>query len=440
MMRAFGLLAAYALLCRALRDPERDLQLEPGAIRLPDDFLLGTATAAHQIEGHTSNDWTRFEPRVPPSGAACDHWNRVNEDIALMVELGANAYRFSIEWSRLEPTPGVWHEVSWQHYREELLELRRVGIVPMVTLLHFSLPAWLEGVTDPDFPQRFGRFATEAERRLGDLVELWCTMNEPNVQMLTGYVEGIWPPGHTDPARAGQALLGLVKAHARGYRALKERGAQVGPVVNLVVLEPASSWSLLDWAAARTAAQAYNWSFLDAIVTGRFRLQVPGWPTIDQRVEGLKGSADFLGLNYYTRYRIRFAPRLKGMLERVHGPGPRTDLDWEIYPDGLLRLLRQAWSRYRLPIYVTENGIADAAGDRREAYLESHLRATSQAIEEGIPVRGYFHWSLLDNYEWHEGYHPRFGLYRVDYATQQRSPAPGFELFQHYGRQIRGDS
>ena len=415
---------------------------------LPAGFLLGTATAAHQVEGgNTRNDWARFEEmpgRVKGgerSGRASDHWNRVPEDIALMQRLGANAYRFSIEWSRLEPGEDRWDEAAWAHYGDELRRLRGGGITPMVTLLHFTLPLWLAdrgGVTAPEFPERFARFAAEAARRFGSLVDLWCTINEPNVQMIAGYIEGAWPPGKRDFADAGRAYAGLVRAHAAAAAALRAGapGAKIGVAINLVVIEPASRWSLLDWIAARLAARAYNWAFYDSIQSGRVRLSAPGLPWLDEPLPGLAGSADFFGLNYYTRMRIRFAPRSPGMIEPRPGPGPRSDLDWEIYPEGLLRMARAAWSRYGLPIYVTENGIADAAGTRRADFVQSHLYAVARAAQEGVPLRGYFFWSLIDNFEWAEGFAPRFGLYRVDYATFARAPAPGSEVFEAWARRL----
>ena len=184
--------------------------------------------------------------------------------------------------------------------------------------------------------------------------------------------------------------------------------------------------------AAYRARAAFDWSFYDAIQSGRAQLWVPGLPKLDVPIEGLKGSADFCGVNYYTRFLLHFSPTAAVMLQPQPGPGPESDVNWEIYPDGMLRILREVWTRYKLPIYVTENGIADHEGNRRGAFIESHLEAVDAAIREGIPVRGYFYWSLIDNFEWAEGYKPRFGLYRVDYSTEKRTPAPGSEIFQKW--------
>jgi len=406
----------------------------------PAGFLWGTATAAHQVEGGNRNDWSRFEEQDgriahgDKSGLAVDHWNRMGEDVALMKDLKANAYRFSIEWSRVEPVEGQWDDAAFARYGELLGLLREARITPMVTLLHFSLPQWLAdrgGVRAPDFPLRFANFAAEAARRLGSEVDLWCVINEPNVQMYLGYVEGIWPPGHKSPPEAVEAFAGLLRGYAQAAQALKraDPGAQVGVAQNLILFEPASRLSVPDWIAARGATDAFDWAFYDSIQAGRIKLSAPGFPTLDEPLPELTGSTDYFGANYYRRDLVRFAPRAPGIVQILPGPGPRNDLGWELYPEGLLTLLRQASARYHLPIYVTENGIADARGEARAAYLRSHAYAMARALAEGIPVKGYFHWTLMDNFEWAEGYGPRFGLYRVEANTRNRIPTPGAGAF-----------
>jgi beta-glucosidase len=417
--------------------------------RLPPGFLLGTATSAYQVEGGNQNaDWAAFEQlpgtiaRGERAGRAADEWNRVPQDIGLMRAMGANAYRFSIEWSRLEPKRGAWDEVAWSHYVDEVSQLRAAGVEPMVTLLHFTLPQWLAeqgGLRAPDFPALFARFAAEAARRLGAQVHLWCTINEPNTQMALGYLDGRWPPGEQSPQNAKQALVGLLRAHAGAARELHEHapGAQVGVAVNLIIADPSSRWNLLDWVTAYVSRSAYDWCFYDAIRSGRARLWVPGFLNLDERIDGLKGSADFYGVNYYTRFLFHFSPSTPEKFTQRPGPGTITDMGWEIYPDGMLRILRAVWSRYRLPVYVTENGIADSTGRLRGPFVEGHLRAVWQALGEGIPVRGYFYWSLMDNFEWAEGFRPRFGLYHVDYATEERSPAAGSDVFRIWAQKLR---
>jgi beta-glucosidase len=420
----------------AFRVEERERPLPPW----PPGFLWGTVTAAHQIEGGNTNDWSRFEGEPgriangERSGRAVDSWNRMAEDVALMAALKANAYRFSIEWSRLEPTEGVWDEAGWARYRELVERLREARITPMVTLLHFSLPLWLAdrgGATAPDFADRFARFAAEAAKRLSPQVDLWCTVNEPNVQMYQGYVEGVWPPGKKSRAEATSAFAGLLRAHARAAAALHAQNpkACVGVAMNLIAFEPASRWWLPDWLAARGAGDAFDWAFYDAIRAGRVRFSVPGFPSVDEPLAELAGSVDYFGANYYRRDRVHFSPSAPGLVALLPVTGARSDLGWEIHPEGLLGILRQASARYGLPVYVTENGIADQKGSMRDDYIRGHAYALSRALAEGIPVRGYFHWSLMDNFEWAEGFRPRFGLYRVDYPSLDRRPAGGAESF-----------
>ncbi len=446
LFSALAVLLVYLIACIAFDAVEPDVAFsdvpaESLERSLPTEFLWGTATSAHQVEGGNAwNDWARFELEAgrvkdgEKSGIAADHWNRVAEDVSLMQAIGANAYRFSIEWSRVEPREGDWDEAAWSHYQDEVTQLRAAGVVPMVTLLHFTLPAWLAergGLTAADFPAGFARFANEAAKRLGPHVDLWCTLNEPNVQMYQGYVEGVWPPGVRDSELAAQAFAGLVRAHAAAAAALRkaDRSAQVGAAINMIVFDPASRWSLPDWIAAREADAGFNWAFYDSIERGRIHLSLVGFPKLDEPLEGLAGSADYLGLNYYRRNMVRFTLGAPGLVTILPGPGQLSDTGVEVYPEGLLRLLRRAWKRYRLPIYVTENGVADSVGTLRPGYLRSHAHAVARALDEEIPVRGYFHWSLLDNFEWTEGFGPRFGLYRVDYETFERALTPGSEEF-----------
>jgi beta-glucosidase len=256
--------------------------------------------------------------------------------------------------------------------------------------------------------------------------------------MFQGYVEGIWPPGVRDHRLAARAFTNLLHAHAAAATVLRARlpHAQRGIAINLIDLEPRWRWWPLDRFAAAAAAHAFNWAFCDAIHSGRVRLHVPSFPFVNTPLPSLRGSTDFIGVNYYTRLLVHFSPFAAGLVERRPGPGPRNDLDWEIFPRGLPRVLAQTWSRYRLPIYITENGLADATGTLRPDFLRAHLREVARALADGIPIRGYFHWSLMDNFEWAEGFTPRFGLYRVDYATLARTPTPAVETFRSLARAI----
>jgi beta-glucosidase len=419
-------------------------ELARPASPLPAGFLWGTATSSHQIEGGNTNDWTRFEaqPGAIESGetsaVAADHWNRMAEDVALMKAIRANAYRFSIEWSRLEPQPDAWNEEAWARYSGLVRQLREAGITPAVTLLHFTLPLWMAdrgGVAAPDFPDRFGRFAAEAGRRLGSGVDLWITVNEPFVQTYSAYVRGAWPPQKKSPEEALRAFAGLLRGHAAAAAALRAQdpGAKVGVANNVMLLEPRSRLMLSDWLAASYADQLWNWSFPDAVRDGRARLSIPG-ASLDERIEGLVGSTDFFGINYYFRYYVQLAPAAPERVAVTPGPGVRSELGGsdpvgDSPPEALCALMREAWKRYRLPIYVTEGGIADAAGTMRGPLIRGQVEAIARARAEGIPVDGYFHWSLLDNFEWEKGYRPRFGLYRIDRRTLARAPAGGADVF-----------
>ena len=413
-------------------------------VPLPKGFLWGTSTSSHQVEGGNTNDWTRFEAQPgaiehgDTSAVSADHWNRMPEDVALMKAIKANAYRFSIEWSRLEPREGVWNEEAWARYGDLVRQLHEAGITPALTLLHFTLPLWLAdrgGVAAPDFPERFGRFAAEAGRRLGPGVDLWITVNEPNVQMYMGYVIGAWPPQKKSPAEAVQAFAGLLRGHAAAAAALRaaDPGAKIGVANNVMLLEPRSRLMLGDWLAAAFVDQLWNWSFADAVRDGRARLRLPG-ATLDERIDGLAGSVDFFGLNYYFRYFVRLAPGSPDRVDMTPGPGPRSEVGGpppvgDSPPEALFLLMREAWKRYHLPIDVTEGGIADDAGTMRGPLIRGQVEAIERARAEGIPVQGYFHWTLVDNFEWEKGYRPRFGLYRLDRQTLARTPAGGADVF-----------
>ena len=437
-------------------------ELAPLVPSWPKGFLWGTATSAHQVEGGQSNDWTRFELQPGAiangerNGRADDMWNRFPQDVLLMKALRANAYRLSIEWSRVEPVEGTWNEATWTRYVEWMHLLSRTGITPMVTLLHYTLPVWMAdrgGLTAPDFPERFTHFAGEAAARLGPDVHVWCTINEPNYHTHHAYMAGNYPPQQRSAVEAAKAFAGLLRAHALASKAIRQRdpAAKIGVAMSLTDYEPASRWSLPDWVATKRQANEDNWAFYDSIKAGRIRFSLPSAASsstvasnsylnpakpaagpsasVDEPLPGLLGSADWFGINYYDRNLVSFAPFSPGFLQIREGPGPTGDLGWEIYPEGLLSLLHSAWTRYGLPVYITENGLPDAAGTKRAAFIRGHAYAVSRAIAEGVPVKGYFFWSFVDNFEWVDGFAPKLGLYRVNYTTFDRQLAPGAEEF-----------
>ncbi len=428
------------------------------SLALPRGFLFGTATSATQIEGHcppappVGSDWARFsrEPGRIKNGdrpdVACDAWRRWPEDVALQKSLGMGAYRLSIEWARVEPAEGAFDANALDTYRAMLGALRDARIEPMVTLHHFTLPGWLAdrgGVLARDFPERFARFARAAAGALGDLCALWVTINEPNVLAAQGYLLGVWPPARKSPGQALRASYALLAAHVAGYRALKEArgdGARVGVAHHLRVVQPRRPEKRADRGAAAAFGRVFNEAFAVAVCDGTMygRLDRLAGLTGGFRVSDARGTQDFLGINYYSRDVVRFSPKhaAEMFVERGVPEGADVnDLGWEIYPEGLGMLLRTWGQRSGLPLYVTENGIADASDAKRGPFIVRHLAEVARAAQDGVDVRGYFHWSLLDNFEWAEGYEPRFGLVEVDYSTQERRPRPSAALYAKIARE-----
>jgi beta-glucosidase len=425
-------------------------------IAFPHGFLWGAATSAYQIEGSPLADgagpsnWHLFshEPGMTARGetgdVACNHYRRWPEDIALMRELGLNAYRFSLAWSRIIPQgEGAVNARGLDFYERLVDGLLAAGIQPVPTLHHWDLPAALDergGWANRDSAGWFADYVEVVLRRLGDRVTRWATLNEPWVIVDAGYVHGVHPPGHRDLTAATRASHNLLRAHGEAVRCFRALGrGEIGIVVNIEPKDPASDGEA-DLEAARRADAYMNRQFLDPLLCGRYPDELPGifgrhWPSFPSTDFALIGEPiDFLGLNYYTRSVVRHDP--EAALTRaspVRQPGAEhTVLDWEVHPASLIRVLTWLKERYGdVPIYVTENGAAfddptpDARGrvvdtPRRE-YYRRHLLAVHEAMERGVDVRGYFAWSLLDNFEWTCGYDVRLGIVRVDYGTQQRT-------------------
>jgi beta-glucosidase len=410
-------------------------------------FLWGAGTSAHQVEGgNDKNDWWDWE-MIPGkirngdrSGAACGHWERYEEDLDLLHSLGLDAYRFSIEWSRIEPEPGRYDDAALDHYRRVLLACRARGIAPMVTLHHFTNPRWFAALggweAQGNLPH-FARFARLAGERFGDLVDLWITINEPEVLAFYGYDQGTWPPGVKDRSRALRVIANLLEAHALASMALREAdrvdadgdgaAALIGVAKHWALLEPLRSWFPLDRLAAAIQHRVFDVAVARALRGDPIDLSILGARPVRRRVEALRGSSDFLGVNYYTRWMVSLFgkdPRRARLGAEV------TDLGWEFYPEGLERALMEC-ADFGLPLLVTENGIADAADRLRPAFIRESLAALDRARARGTDVRGYFHWSLLDNFEWNDGFQGRFGLHAVDFekADLPRSPRPSARVY-----------
>ncbi|MBF0253960.1 MAG: glycoside hydrolase family 1 protein [Candidatus Omnitrophica bacterium] len=393
----------------------------------PKTFLWGSATSSHQIEGENRlNDWWAWESAgktTDRSGIACDSYKRFEEDFDLVRELHQNAHRFSVEWSRIEPEEGRWDEDALAHYAGMVRALKKRGITPLVTLHHFTNPQWMArsgGWENPRSVFWFKRFSCKVAEVMGGEVSLWITINEPNVLVHKCYIEGDWPPGNRSLLRAVRAMRNLAKAHRAAYAEIhgiyRKAGwdrPMVGAAQHFLACDPLNAASLGDRMAARVRAGINNGAFF--------------W------LGGARRGLDFVGVNYYFREVVRASWSVKGLgflIGKVCAAGlpeaaaVRNDLKWEIFPEGIARVIRAVWRRFGLPIVVTENGICTHDDELRNRFIREHLRAVGECIQGGVDVRGYLYWSLLDNFEWSIGYFPKFGLVAVDPKTQNRTPKP----------------
>jgi beta-glucosidase len=425
------------------------------AARFPPGFLFGAATAAYQIEGAWDAEgkgesiWDVFcraqgAIRNGESGeVACDHYHRYREDVALMAELGLDAYRFSVSWPRVLPEgTGPVNEAGLAFYERLVDALIERGIRPFCTLYHWDLPQALQergGLASPDAPGWFADYATLLAARLGDRIQDWITVNEPEVIAFAGHAHGLHPPQARDWALALRVAHQLHLAHAEAAKALRaERPAcHVGIALNLAPAHPRGE-AAEDGAAAERLDGAHNRWFLDPVFGRgypRDMLELYG-PLLPEaaaaEIERVGDDLDFLGVNYYTRAVVRAGDDEPLRLTRVAVPDAEaTEMGWEVYPDGLRELLLRLDGDYAPGrIYVTENGAAfeddpDPEGnvddEARTRYLARHLVSAADAIQAGVPLHGYFAWSLLDNFEWQHGTSKRFGLVYVDYGTQSRT-------------------
>jgi beta-glucosidase len=409
----------------------------PGVIRrFPEGFRWGTGTSAHQVEGGNRwNDWWRFE-HTPgaihdgsTSGDACRHYERFDEDFALAAADGHNAHRLSFEWSRIEPERGRIAGDAVAHYHHVLASLRRRGLHPLVTLHHFTLPLWVAdhgSWESRETIDRFLGFVRFCAREFGGEVDWWCTVNEPEVLAFRGWSEGLWPPRKRDDSAALAVMANLLEAHGLSYRVLHEedrwdadgdgKPASVGFAKHLVQFEGDRPWLPLDGLRARFEDAVFNEAVLQAQVTGDIHLSIPGATAVKRHVPELRQSFDYVGLNYYTRWMVRATGPEPHVAKRGTA---RTDLGWEIFPRGLEEAIVRAGSLGR-PVLVTEHGFADATDALRPHALVESLLHLGRAIDRGAHVLGYLHWSLMDNFEWADGYRGRFGLYAVDFADPDR--------------------
>ena len=416
----------------------------PKPIRFPRRFLWGASLSAHQAEGGTDNQWSSWEhenakslaaqssyqygdlPNWPDiadqakradnylSGDSSDHWNRWREDIDLLDKLQLNTLRFSLEWSRIEPDEGGWNSQALEHYKQYLAELKRRDITPMVTLFHFTLPEWF--AEKGGFSKRsnliyFRRFVEKIADELGGQLSYVITINEPTIYAWQSYGSGVWPPNITSRWQAWRVMRNLLRAHRQAAEILHARSRRI------------------------QLSMAHNISYVHAGDDARLSIwsaRLIDWATNHYLLKRSLKSSDFIGVNYY------FSNRVYGY--RIHNPDERlSDLGWNMEPGHLRYVLEDLDERYNKPIIVTENGLADASDSQRGWWLTETIQALWQAKQAGVDIRGYIHWSLIDNFEWDKGKWPRFGLVAVDYQTQKRTIRPSARALAKLLPTIRGD-
>ena len=412
--------------------------------QLPKGFFWGTSTASHQIEGNTTNDWSEFEkeqatqlaasapktfaerspvweqvkaeatdPQNYISGACDDSYNKWQEDIALLKALGVNAYRFSIEWSRIEPEIGTINKEALEHYQNIITTLKTNNIEPFVTLLHRTVPLWFAkrgGWAHTKSVRTFASYGKLLAETFGSTVTYWTILNEPVLNVGGGYAAGTIPPRRKNIFAALAAYRNMIRAHNEAYIAIKavNDDAQIGCAQAAVYAEAEGNhW--YNRPLVNAVHYFANWKFLN----------------------GIRNNVDFIGIQYYTRGVIGFRKSkfLIPLPREIRQPGPASDMGQEIYPEGLYEYARMVWQRYHKPIIVTENGIADRNDTYRAQYIIDHVEQVQKLISSGVDMRGYFYWSLLDNFEWDKGFWPRFGLATVDTETFTRTLRPSSEVY-----------
>lgn len=418
--------------------------------RFPAGFLWGTASSSHQNEGNNhNNQWARFE--VQPgaiwkgwrSGLACDWWRNAEADFDRMQALGIQSHRLSIEWSRVEPEPGRFDHVAIDRYRALVGGLTERGIRPLVCFHHFTDPLWLAqagGWERPEVVARFQRYVHTMTGALADLCDFWLTINEPLVYLGQSWFRGVWPPHRRNPLVARRVFLHFLLAHAAAYHAIHavQPHANVGYAKATRGEAGARLGHLPDRLAAGLRRHLFEHIWFTAIHDGRIRPPVgPGHYNHE-----LDGSCDFIGVNFYSHRRVRFIPNPLQLFGREEFAGQAEQSDAgrdgapysELSPATLQRICRDV-AQLGKPIYITENGLPDADDDQRPRWLLAHMAAIHRAIQEGCDIRGYYHWTFVDNFEWDQGWGLRFGLVELDPESQARRPRPSARMFAEVARQ-----
>ncbi|MFH1656005.1 MAG: glycoside hydrolase family 1 protein [Candidatus Omnitrophota bacterium] len=385
----------------------------------PKKFFWGSATSAHQVEGENiNNDWWQWEQgkkSIEPSGKACNHYELFREDFDLASNLNHNAHRFSIEWSRIEPAEGRFNQAEIEHYRSVINALLERKIEPIVTLHHFTIPSWLfnkGGWLNKDIVKYFERYIEKVVESFSQKVKYWITINEPMVLVHASYLTGVWPAGEKSLIKSSKVTKNLISAHKKAYEKIHEiyKNKNLGqPMISITkhfhLFHPCPyGIKLLNKFSTFLRNRFFNLYFLDKI----------------------KSHMDFIGLNYYTRDLVSFTVlNINELFGRdcthIHNHlGMRNSLKWEIYPEGLFEVLT-ILKKFNIPIMITENGICTHDDNQRWNFIKEHIQQIKKALNKGIPIIGYLYWSLLDNFEWREGFAPRFGLINVDYSNFKRT-------------------
>ncbi len=402
---------------------------------LKKDLLLGTATAATQIEGgDKNNNWYRFaeegkvEDKTSPYRAD-DHYERWREDIDIMTDMGLQIYRFGVEWSRIEPNQGEFDKNALAHYREEIDYMREKGIKPMLTLHHFTNPLWFEDMgawENKNAPDIFINFAEKVVDSLGDIVDDYITINEPNVYALNSFFYGIWPPEKKSLSAFSKVFSNMNAAHIRAYNMIHEKRAKMGKrreetlvsfANHLRVFEPKEQKNFFHKISAKFTEYMFQTAITEAQMCGKCRFPI-------RKREGVvRGKYyDFIGINYYSRSTI------SGISDGVRDGCDKNDLGWEIYHDGLIELAEKLSDKYgrEYPVFVTENGTCDNNDAFRPRFIYDQLKTISESDNR---IERYYHWSFTDNFEWREGESARFGIVHVDYETQKRTVKNSGKLY-----------
>lgn len=385
-----------------------------GTLKFPEGFLWGSATSSHQVEGNNIyNDWWAWEQKRPfdlRSGRACDQYNLYEKDFQLAKNLNHNAHRLSIEWSRIEPTENGWNYEEIEHYIKVLKKLKSLNIKVMLTLWHFTLPLWVAqkgGWENPKTAEYFARFVAKIAPELVEYVDFWITLNEPGVYMYETSIAGEWPHQKKNLFGQVKTFFNLTAAHKKAYKYLSsmQNKKPVGIANNILSFEASHEHSIVEHIAV----------FLnDVSVNHLFYFFT-------------KGTHDFLGINYYFHARFNHKGFMPETAYKTNATHEISDLGWEVYPEGLFDVLTDLSDH--IPIYITECGIASTNDDRRNRFLITYLQEVYRAIQSGVNVKGFFYWSLIDNFEWHRGFDPRFGLVEVDYSTQKRVIRPSARVY-----------